>query len=345
MTKQDQEQLEDIERKVNQLLHEENLLPVGKSLSVITLHQHQGSDSLLYTIQVEKNALSIPEYLMLKIGQRNYREIIFYQSVMGQHLPIPSCLAAKIEPASGNTTLLCVDISHTHTRLDDWEPRPPYPVIQRVVEGIAQIQADGWQHRQIGNLAFDLPSVYADRQEHDDFVGWLMRDADGYFQAMQYRVSTKVVDTYSLAIKRLCAGWEHIWSWRRGNCEHLSLVHGDLHPGNIFYPIDKEGCVCYIDWEAYRLDLPTTDLVMLLALHLAPHAEQALPLLNAYHSELLRHGIANYSYENLLNDYRSAILYSLFYPMKLFTLSNITDDTMIHNIFTACESFHCLKSE
>ncbi len=125
--------------------------------------------------------------------------------------------------------------------------------------------------------------------------------------------------------------------------EHLSLVHGDLHPGNIFYPFNENESVCFIDWEAYRLDLPATDLVMLLALHLAPHSDQALPLLHEYHQELARHGIANYSFDNLLNDYRSAILYGMFYPMKLFTLSHIVDETMIDNGLTACESFQCLE--
>jgi thiamine kinase-like enzyme len=345
MTNQDQDQREDVERQVNQLLHEGNRLPVGKTLCLLTLHRHPTSEGLRYTIQVEKNTFLIPEYLILKIGQRNHREILFYQSIMGQHLAVPSCLAAKIEPASGRTTLLCADLSNTHTRLGDWETQPPYSVIQRVVEGAAQIQAYGWQHRQIGNLAIDPPSVFADQQEHEDFVGWLMRDADGYFQAMQHRVSAKVVEMYALAIQRLRAEWEHIWPWRSENCEHLSLVHGDLHPGNIFYPIDKEGSVCYIDWEAFRLDLPTTDLVMLLALHLAPHADQALPLLEAYHAELLRHGISNYAFQNLLNDYRSAILYGMFYPMKLFTCSGIADDTMLDHILTACVSFHCLESE
>jgi thiamine kinase-like enzyme len=340
-----QDQLKDIELQVNRLLNEENRLPVGNSLRVITFLQHQASEGLLFTLQVEKNKASIPEYLILKIGQRNHREIAFYQSVMGQPLPVPSCLAAKIDPASGNTMLLCTDISHTHTRLGNWESQPPDPVIQRVVEGVAHIQAYGWEHPQIGNLVLDLPSVYANRQEHNEFVGWLERDADAFFQAMQHRVSAKVVERYALAIQRLRADWEQIWLRRIENCEHLTLVHGDLHPGNIFYPIDKEEIVRYIDWEAFRLDLPTTDLVMLLALHLAPQAEQALPLLKAYHAALLGQGISNYSFQNLLNDYRSAILYGMFYPMKLFTFSGIADDTMLQNALTACESFQCLKIE
>lgn len=68
----------------------------------------------------------------------------------------------------------------------------------------------------------------------------------------------------------------------------ITVIHGDLHPGNIFVSGLPGASVKMIDMEAVRMGLCTEDLSMLLALHIEPDKERAKPLLSHYYECLCR---------------------------------------------------------
>ena len=119
--------------------------------------------------------------------------------------------------------------------------------------------------------------------------------------------------------------------------ENITIVHGDLHPGNVLLPKGDTGRGIFVDLEAVRMGLGAEDLAMLLGLHLAPDRDSALPLLERYHRRLCER-VEEYPFEALLADYRVALAEGLFFPMKLY-FNGIDDVHMMKKALRAWRDF------
>ena len=105
------------------------------------------------------------------------------------------------------------------------------------------------------------------------------------------------------------------WLTRMHGGQGVTVIHGDMHPGAAFLS-PAQGTVQFDGLQALRMGLGAEDLAMLLALHLAPTRESALPLLRQYHDRLCEN-VRNYSFDALLQDYRLAVAEALFFPIRL----------------------------
>lgn len=92
--------------------------------------------------------------------------------------------------------------------------------------------------------------------------------------------------------------------------ENLTLIHRDCHHWNFMYPKDQSSDIYLIDWDTYRVDLPTNDLAYYIAVHLnrEEREKEELKLLELYHHEITTCGIDSYSFDNLINDYKLSVL-------------------------------------
>lgn len=119
--------------------------------------------------------------------------------------------------------------------------------------------------------------------------------------------------------------------------KNITVIHGDLHPGNIFVSGFSGASVKMIDMEAIRMGLCTEDLAMLLALHMEPDIKYAKPLLDYYY-DCLCQNVKGYSYEMFLDDYKVSIAEAMFYPIRLIN-SGICDFAMRDRAIKAYETF------
>ncbi|MDP6452258.1 MAG: phosphotransferase [SAR202 cluster bacterium] len=91
----------------------------------------------------------------------------------------------------------------------------------------------------------------------------------------------------------------------------VTLIHGDFHTGNLMW--DRPGqpdAVWVIDWQTPGAGPPVVDVARFLG---SAFRRSDLPsvrqdYLPAYHDSLVSHGVADYSYERLLSDYRFGLL-------------------------------------
>jgi hypothetical protein len=76
-----------------------------------------------------------------------------------------------------------------------------------------------------------------------------------------------------------------------------------------------------IDWQLWHLDVGVRDLTFLLALYSEPALRRQieLPLLHLYHGELIESGINDYSFSELLLDYRRCVVRNLTFPIILWS--------------------------
>jgi hypothetical protein len=125
--------------------------------------------------------------------------------------------------------------------------------------------------------------------------------------------------TLKNALKRLPGLWESYLRARVREYRQLTLTHGDCYLTNILTPNDQSGQVYLVDFDSASGNFAAFDLVYLLATfwrrsqRLENGREQAL--LVAYHRALTDFGVRNYSYDNLLIDYRLMLSYMLFDPV------------------------------
>ena len=122
----------------------------------------------------------------------------------------------------------------------------------------------------------------------------------------------------------------------------ITVLHGDCHPGNVLIADGEPDRVMFVDLEGARMGLGAEDLAMLLGLHLAPEREQALPLLERYHTRVAAQR-PGFAFETLLRDYRLALSEALFFPLKLFAERSIDDAQMLANAKAACASFGVIR--
>ncbi|MBQ8383134.1 MAG: helix-turn-helix transcriptional regulator [Clostridia bacterium] len=117
---------------------------------------------------------------------------------------------------------------------------------------------------------------------------------------------------------------------------NITVIHGDLNPSRI--NISRvNGQVKFDGLQAVRIGIPTEDLAMLFALHIAPNKEKVLPYLNNYY-QILSKQITNYSYQTFMSDYKLSIMENMFFVIKLMN-QGIYDFAMRDKAIEAFRTF------
>jgi len=93
----------------------------------------------------------------------------------------------------------------------------------------------------------------------------------------------------------------------------LTLIHGDYHPGQLFFPSEAGGRFAIFDWQTVQLGTAAEDVGRLLVTGLNSEERRAAEpgLLDRYHEALLRHGVEGYGRAEFAEDYRLAQFLSL----------------------------------
>ena len=200
------------------------------------------------------------------------------------------------------------------------------------LEAAARFHAEFWENedafRKIG-----LPWHLENFQAH-------MRGLENNY--LQYKakyedlVNSSDLQCFDDAISYLRDNYPSVISERFHSGKNITIIHGDLHPGNTFIsPVDKS--VKFIDFEAVRMGLCTDDLAMLVAYHIAPDKKDALPLLDHYYKYLSKK-IDEYSYDEFKKDYITSIIGNMFFSIRLINQGipafNIRDNSLVaYNTF------------
>jgi thiamine kinase-like enzyme len=302
-------------------LRAEGCLPSGRATEV---HVGQRRTTLLSTIvslAVDYSTdapAGAPTRLILKttrdglapglrsVGQR---EVAFYQRVapLMPGGPFPRCYAA--ESGEEGFHLLLDDLSTTHTILTEWPIPPSDEACERIIETWAGFHAFWWLHpslgRELGTFLDDAALAKVTVEIRERYAR--------FAETLGDRLGPAARTIYGRALDAL----EHLYTPARLYATY-TLVHGDAHAWNLFYPRDgtAEG-IRIIDWDGWRVGRAAGDLAYLMALHWYPErrARLEMPLLARYHAELRARGVTDYSIDRLGQDYRLAVIGQLLIPV------------------------------
>ena len=110
-----------------------------------------------------------------------------------------------------------------------------------------------------------------------------------------------------------------------------------MHPGTANVSRAENGTVKFDGLQAVRMGLSTEDLAMLIALHIEPEKQNALPLLDDYYRYLCEN-VKEYPYEMFMNDYKIAIMENMFFTIRHIN-RGIYDFKMRDKAIRAFETF------
>lgn len=238
------------------------------------------------------------------------------------------CYAAAYDEASRDSYVLLQDLSATHAppvtrdqQIGLEEGVPSKLVIGDVVDTLAQLHAYWWQHPLLTTNTFpvgywsrnaDRFAQYVARRQHS----WerLYTQEQDWFPADLRQIYTQLFDL-------LHQRWERYLLPRFQTTRHITLVHGDAYFANFLSPQQgATGRTYLLDWQSPTFDLGSYDLVNLCATFWTSEQrnklDREMSILQRYHHGLLRHGVTGYSWEQLLTDYRSGLVFWVLMPVQ-----------------------------
>lgn len=260
-------------------------------------------------IQYSADTQTRPKHLFLKLGKSS-KEYFFYNTIARNMTtpPLPRCYYATYDPGLDQTCLLFENLSDTHFQTE-W-PLPPSALLcVQTVRELSKIHAQWWQDPRLEDEfhpVIPYGRSWADRRslareklpEFIDFLG--------------DRLSPAHKEIY----ESLLASPEQRWE-KEKEAAQQTLLHGDMHFWNVFYPLDPGGDLYLFDWNMWDCGCPADDLAYMMAVHWYPKRRQWLEgqLLEVYHLQLAKDGVTNYTWNDLKRDYRDSVVRSLLIPV------------------------------
>lgn len=293
--------------------------------------------SFLEVTYIDEVSSALPTHFVLKQnGAADWAkaagatEVLFYRHIanLSDHPAIiPPCYAAVYDEESGNSFLLLRDLSATHrppvTRAQqiDLDGVPPKMAIGAVVDALAQLHAYWWEHPLLSAETFTVGHWTRNTER---FAEYLVRRCQSWAQLHAQEASwfpAELATFYTALLDGLETHWAAHLAPRFAEQQQLTLVHGDAYFANFLVPTDlTTGHTYLLDWQSPSFDLGTYDLVNLVATFWTPqqrhHLDREMSILQRYHQGLQRHGVHNYSWDELLTDYRSALVFWVLMPIQ-----------------------------
>lgn len=160
-------------------------------------------------------------------------------------------------------------------------------------------------------------------------------------------ITEKQLDYYNEALQYLKTEYINLIDSRFNAGKNITIIHGDLHPGQILLSKSIDRQIKFSGLQAVRIGLPTEDLAMLVALHIASDnrsddifakdKKEVLSLLDYYY-QCLSEKIKDYSYEMFMKDYKLSVAENMFFPIRLIN-RGIYDFRMRDKAIRAFETF------
>lgn len=322
------------------VLREEGLLNRGEVLAV-TSEGTGAFNSSMQRLAIQYSNDAPPELGTKMVLKRNIpepwaieagaEEVKFYQLAATLHPSPPAlvpCYASAYDPSSGNSYLLLQDLSETHAppitreqQLSIVHAVPSANDIERIVDTLARHHAYWWDHSLLSTETFP--------------VGYWSRNVERFTQYLQQRQTAwdslraneadwfpaDYRDFYDQVLTNLRQHWEQYLEPRFRTQKHLTLVHADAYFANFLCPKSEKSDTTYLlDWQSPIVDIGGYDLANLCATFWTSEqrheANREKKILERYYATLQRYGVTNYSWEDLLTDYQTGLIYWLLVPVQ-----------------------------
>lgn len=267
-------------------------------VSRLTLHYEPAGTSLPHTMILKLPASERPIRELFRTLYRN--EALFYRRIAGEAgIPVPTCYAALLNRRRTRSLLLLEDLSRFAIP-GDHDTGCTIDQAEIALRRLAGFHATWWEHPSLREI--DWLGHY----RVNSLKNWAIYG--GAWGPFNYRLR-HITPPATLHLFR------HLWRFRDSlkrleTGRPLSLQHGDYRLANLAFTRDD---VYAFDWQVIRVGHPLFDVAwfMLTSLTVRQRRGAEASLLRAYHVSLIGSGVIGYTFEELINDYRLALLMTI----------------------------------
>jgi hypothetical protein len=249
-----------------------------------------------------------PEGLFLKLcggGTFGRSEVDYYtKDYTGlREVPIPNCYDAYYEHTSYH--LLLEDLTNTHW--NNWDIEPTLPYGKAAARALARLHSYCWGADRLRTAGYDV----ADETQLERYLTHMRTGFEPLFEALRDESGSSRSDVVSDVFER----HPDAMARRLLSGGPFALIHGDVNPGNILSRKDGQTKGIYlIDRQPFGWSLQNwvgpSDLSYMMVLWWETGHRRAfeLDVLRAYYDSLVEFGVADYTWEMALSDYRLSAL-------------------------------------
>jgi len=247
---------------------------------------------------------------------------------------------AEYDAEQGRYHILMDDVSETHTEAKNKTPTLEYGFA--LADGLAAMHARWWGRDRLGDAP--IPSPAAIRR----FVS-IAEPGAGHILA---NVADQLEPHWPETIRALYQYHPQLLIDRTRKGEGFTLIHGDANWNNILVPINGERPIYIIDRQPFDWSLTTWlgvyDLAYAMGMDWEIDIRRALEeaVLRRYHEGLMAHGVSDYSWEQLFEDYRLMMCMNVYVATE-WCRGQFNADTMpswmpmLRNAMTAVDDLDC----
>ena len=253
---------------------------------------------------IAKFSSSNPEMRQRPNTKASYeREVRFYLKAAKKNLlPIPTCYYADVDMKSGWHVLLLEDLAPA--RSGSRTKGCSQTEARIVIHHIARFHAYWWENPRLDNFGWltSAPGIPGDAE--------LVHLREQLWPAFLRKVGKPLPDEV-MEIGELLGehkGWiaRHLFTKKP-----KTLLHGDYHLENLMFGATGYGEFFVVDWQFVKRGRGLWDVAYFLSQNLVPEDRQTIEmnLLHDYLRILDDYGVKNYSFDDVMYDYRISLLH------------------------------------
>ena len=237
------------------------------------------------------------------------REARFYEDLAGRvEMRTPRCFFNGMDTESGDFLLLLEDLAPG--QVGDQLKGCSSGEVELVLRDLATFHAGWWESPHLDELDW-MPTL-----NDPLIVGTVMQAYQGIWDQFLDRFEARLTSSMLQTAERFGKHADKITS--RLTEPPNTITHGDYRLDNMIFSADeKEPGLTVIDWQGAAKGRGVFDVTYFLTGTLTPDARRSVEMghLKRYHEDLTEHGVADYSYEQCLLDYRLSALWCLAYAV------------------------------
>lgn len=201
--------------------------------------------------------------------------------------------------------LFLEDISRTHREANRTQP-PSFYECQCLVEALAAFHASMHNQLEVHRLWAEEIG-YLPGSTIEERISLSLNSVDEFSEVIKDYLVSRDFDAFTTVVRE----WNDL---AVNDPATKTLVHGDVHFGNVFF--SDGGKACLIDWGMPAIGFGELDVAHLLSLSLSPSMSLRweTKLLHAYCDQLARSGV-RYDLSQLEERYLAGIRYCLILPV------------------------------
>jgi len=263
------------------------------------------------TVEYEDDRCPLPRKMVAKYRSRNedlieqlidiyqqyWRESSFYREFPDIGIAVPTCFCALHDPDSQDFILLMQDLAPAES--PSWATTPEHVAI--AVSHLPAFHGRWW------NAELLRSKEWLVQYDNRDFFHASAKAAFAGIPKVREVFGDEVDDTIAVLeawLERLDPLLAYVAS------RPFTLVHGDYHGKQMFFPTDEGGEFAVIDWQFSFVSQGAWDLIRIVTLgqDVASRRARQDELIEGYHRELLRAGVTDYPLSALHDDIRFGLL-------------------------------------